>query len=179
MLRKALVALIVLVAVFAAVVALQPGDYRVQRSASVAAPASAVFAQVNDLHMWRAWSPFDKLDPDMRKTYSGPPAGTGAAYRWSGNDKAGEGTATIVDSRPGELVRIRLDFVKPFAGTAFAEFTFKPEGGRTVVTWALMGQNGFLAKAVCLFVDMDKTVGRDFEQGLAALKTVAETAARS
>ena len=176
MLIKTLVALVAIVIVFVAVVAMQPSEFRVARSAAIAAPVPAVFAQVNDFHNWPAWSPYDKLDPAMKKTYAGPPAGTGASYAWAGNSQAGVGRATITESRPNELVRIRLDFEKPFAGTAFAEFRFKPDGERTVVEWSLAGENNFIAKAVHLFMNMDKMVGGQFEDGLAQLRSVAEAA---
>ena len=176
MLKKTLIALAVIVVVFVAIVAMQPSEFRVARKTTIAAPVQAVFAQVNDFQKWRAWSPYDKLDPAMKKTYDGPPAGTGASYSWVGNSHAGEGRATITESRPNELVRIKLDFVKPFAGTAFAEFTFKPDGDRTVVEWSLDGNNNFVSKAVHLFMNMDKMVGGQFEEGLAELKSVVEAA---
>ncbi len=178
MLTKTLIALAAIVVVFAAIVALQPSEFRVARSATIAAPAPAVFAQVNDFHKWPAWSPYERLDPAMKRTYEGAPAGQGASYAWAGNSHAGEGRATIIDSRPNDLIRIQLDFVKPFAGTAFAEFAFKPEGDRTTVEWRLNGTNDFLAKAVHLFMNMDKMVGSQFEQGLGQLKSVAESAPR-
>jgi len=179
MLRKILIGVAALVIAFVAVVAMQPSEFRVARSATIAAPLPAVFAQVNDFHKWPAWSPYDKLDPAMKKTYSGPPAGTGASYAWAGNSQAGVGRATIVESRPNELVRIKLDFEQPFAGTAFAGFRFRPDGDRTVVEWSLEGTNNFLAKAVHLFMDMDRMVGGQFEDGLAQLKSVAEAAPKS
>jgi uncharacterized protein YndB with AHSA1/START domain len=176
MLIKALVALAAIVIVFVAVVAMQPSEFRVARSANIAAPVPVVFAQVNDFRKCPAWLPYDKLDPAMKKTYEGPPAGSGASYAWAGNDQAGVGRATITESRPNELVRIKLEFEKPFAGTAFAAFTFKPEGDRTTVEWSLAGQNNFLAKAVHLVMNMDRMVGGQFDEGLAQLKSVAEKA---
>jgi len=176
MLIKTLMALVVIVVVFVAIVAMQPSEFRVARKTTIAAPVPVVFAQVNDLQKWRAWSPYDKLDPAMNKTYDGPPSGIGASYSWFGNSHAGEGCATITESRPNELVRIKLDFVKPFEGTAFAEFAFKPEGDRTVVEWSLDGNNNFVSEAVHLFMNMDKMVGGQFEEGLAELKTVVEAA---
>ncbi|MCI0431721.1 MAG: SRPBCC family protein [Rhodospirillales bacterium] len=178
MLIKTLIALAAIAVVFAAIVATQPSEFRVARSATIAAPAPAVFAAVNDFRNWRAWSPYDGLDPAMKRTYAGAPAGQGASYSWVGNGHAGEGRATIIDSRPNDLIRIQLDFVKPFAGTAFAEFAFKPEGDRTTVEWRLNGTNGFVAKAVHLFMNMDRMVGGQFEQGLAQLKSVVEGAPR-
>jgi hypothetical protein len=175
-----LAALVVLVvAVVAVLAALQPSEFRITRTASIAAPAATVFAQVNDFHNWEAWSPWAKLDPAVRNTFAGAPAGTGAAFAWSGNRKVGEGRMTIVESRPSELVRIKLEFVKPFAATNTAEFAFKPEGGQTAVTWSMYGHNNFVARAIFLFVSMDKTLGGEFEKGLASMKSVAETAAKN
>ena len=176
MLKKILVGLAVIVVMLVAVIAMQPSEFRVARQATIAAPVPVVFAQVNDFQKWRTWSPYDKLDPAMKKTYEGPAAGTGASYSWVGNSDAGEGRATITESRPNELVRIRLDFAKPMTGTAVAAFAFKPEGDRTVVEWSLAGDCNFLSKAVHLFFDMDRMVGGQFEEGLAQLKTVAEAA---
>jgi hypothetical protein len=173
---KILVVLAIIVAVFIVVVALQPSEFRVSRTATISAPAPVLFAQVNDFHNWPAWSPYERLDPAMRKTYKGAPAGTGAIYTWAGNSQAGEGRATITESRPSDLIRIKLEFVKPFAVTNTAEFTFEPRGDRTAVTWSLSGRNGFMFKAVGLFMNMDKMVGGQFEEGLARMKSVAETA---
>ena len=178
MLIKALITLAAVVIVFVAIVAMQPSDFRVARTAVIAAPAPAVFAQVNDYRNWKAWSPYEKLDPAMKKTYEGAAAGTGAIYTWAGNSQAGEGRATITESRPSELIRIKLEFLKPFAVTNTAEFTFKPEGDRTAVTWSLTGARNFMFKAVCLFMNMDRMVGGQFEEGLAQLKSVAEAAPR-
>lgn len=175
MLTWILIVVAAVVAVFLVVVALQPADFRIQRTALIAAPAQVVFAQVNDFRKWLAWSPWEKMDPALKRTYEGPPAGTGAKYAWQGNKKVGEGQMTITGSRPGELVRIKLEFFKPFAATNTAEFTFKPEGGGTAVTWSMTGHNNFMAKAVSLFMSMEKMVGGQFEQGLAQMKSVVET----
>jgi hypothetical protein len=176
MLRKVLIGVAVLVAVLAAVVATQPSEFRIARSTTIAAPAPVVFAEVNDFRKWEAWSPWAKLDPAMKKAYTGAPAGTGAVYAWSGNGEVGEGRTTITESRPHDLVRITLEFVRPFAATNDVEFTFRPAGDRTAVTWSMTGRNGFLAKAAGLFMDMDEMVGGQFESGLAQLKAVAEKA---
>ena|SRR6266404_2736440 len=174
MLIKILIALAVIVLVFIAIVVTRPAEFRVVRSATIAAPAPAVFAQVNELRKWEAWSPWAKRDPAIRQTYDGTLAGTGAITAWAGNKDVGEGRMTITESRPGEVIRIKLEFFKPFTATNTAEFTFKPVGNRTVVTWSMSGQNNFIAKAVHLFMDMDKMVGKDFEAGLANLKAVTE-----
>ena len=179
MLVKILIGLAALVALLVIVVALQPSEFRITRTTTVAAPPSAVFAQVNDFHRWEAWSPWAKLDPAARNTFDGAPAGAGAVFAWAGNSKVGEGRMTITESRPNELVRIRLEFMKPFAATNTAEFTFKPDGERTAVTWSMFGHNNFIGKAVCLVMNMDKTLGGEFDKGLAAMKSVAEAAARN
>jgi hypothetical protein len=176
MLIKILIGLVVVIGVFAAIVAMRPSDFRVERSAVVFAPAPVVFAQVNDLHNWDAWSPWAKLDPAAKQTFDGPRAGTGAAFAWAGNNQVGEGRMTITESRPNELIRFRLDFVKPFAGTNTAEFSFKPQGDKTAVTWSMSGRQNFMAKAICMFMSMDKMVGGQFDQGLAQMKSVAEAA---
>jgi len=176
MLKKILLALAVIVIVVVVVVAVQPSGFRVERTATISAPAPAVFGQVNDFHNWEAWSPWAKLDPTMRQAFEGAPAGTGAIYTWTGNKQVGEGRMTVTESRPNELIRIRLEFLKPFAATNTAEFAFKPEGNQTVVTWSMVGKNNFIAKAVHLVVNMDRMVGGDFEKGLARMKSVAEAA---
>ena len=168
--------LVLVLGVFAAIVAMRPSDFRVERSAVVSAPAPVVFAQVNDLHNWDAWSPWAKLDPAAKQTFDGPRAGTGAAFAWAGNNQVGEGRMTITESRPSELVRFRLDFVKPLAGTNAAEFTFTPQGNQTAVRWTMTGRQNFITKTVCMFMSMDKMVGGQFEQGLAQMKSVAEAA---
>ncbi|MGH8065598.1 MAG: SRPBCC family protein [Candidatus Entotheonellia bacterium] len=176
MLKKILIALVAIIAVFVGVVALQPSEFRVARTATISAPAPAVFAQVNDFHNWEAWSPWAKRDPAAKATFEGPSAGTGAIFRWAGNEEVGAGSMTITESRPSDLIRIKLEFLKPFAATNTAEFTFKPEGNQTAVTWSMAGKNNFIAKAVCLFMNMDKTVGGDFEEGLARMQSVVEAA---
>ena len=179
MLWKILIALVVIVVGLVAVIALQPARYRVSRSTTIAAPAPVVFAQVNDFHRWTAWSPWEKIDPAMKRTYEGPPAGVGASYTWVGSGEVGEGRMTIVESRPSDLIQVKLEFVKPFAGTSVAEFSFKPEGDRTLVTWSMTGDKNFIAKAIHLVMSMDRMIGDQFEKGLAAMKTVAEAAPRS
>ena len=173
-LKKILIGFVAVLAIFSIVIAFQPPDFAISRSASMATTPAAAFAQVNDFHKWEAWSPWAKLDPAMKTIYDGPATGTGASYHWVGNDQVGEGRMTIVDSRPGELVRIKLEFLKPFAATNQADFTFKGDAAQTTVTWAMSGRKNFIQKAFCLFMDMDKMVGADFEKGLAQMKTAAE-----
>ena len=174
MLIKVLIAIAVILVLFAVIVTLQPSSFRVARSTSISAPATAVFAQVNDFHRWEAWNPWGKIDPAMQQSYQGAAAGTGAVYTWAGNHEVGVGRMTITDSRPSDLIRIKLEFFKPFAATNQSDFTFKPEGDQTVVTWSMTGTNNFMAKAVHLFMNMDKMVGGQFEKGLAQMKASAE-----
>ncbi|HKY62880.1 MAG TPA: SRPBCC family protein [bacterium] len=174
MLKKTLLGLAVILALFVIIVATRPATFQVTRSISVAAPPEAVFAQVNDLHRWAVWNPWGKLDPAMKVGYEGPAAGTGAVYSWVGNSQVGEGKMTILESRPNERIRIQLDFYKPMAGTSLAEFTFKPEGEKTTVSWSVSGKNNFIAKAMGLFMNMDKMIGDQFDKGLADLKSIAE-----
>ena len=176
MIKKVLLGLVAVIAIFLAVAAMQPADFRISRSATIAAPSSALFEQINDLHKFQDWNPWAKIDPNAKMTYAGPPFGVGSAYSWSGNDEVGEGTMTITESRPGELVRARMDFNKPMQATNIAEFTFKPEGGKTLMTWSMSGSNGLVAKAFGLLVNCYKLVGSEFEKGLAKLKSITETA---
>ena len=166
------------VVVLALIVAKQPSEFRIERSAVIAAPAPAVFAQVDDFHNWEAWSPWAKLDPAAKNSFEGAPSGKGAAFSWAGNNKVGEGRMTITESRPNELIRIKLEFLKPFDATNTAEFTFRPEGERTAVTWSMYGHNNFISRAVFLFVNMDKALGGEFEKGLASMKSAAEASAK-
>jgi hypothetical protein len=174
MLKWTLAAFAAVVVIFLIFVALQPTDFKVERSATLRAPAPAAFAQVNDFQNWQAWSPWEKIDPALKRQYEGPKAGTGAVYAWQGNPEVGEGRMTITESRPGELVRIRLEFFKPMAAVNTTEFRFRPAGEDTAVTWTMTGQNNYLSKMFCLFVDMDRMVGGMFDQGLSQMKTVLE-----
>ena len=178
MLKKILITLAVLIVLFLGLVTIQPSNYQVVRKAAIAAPASAVFPMVNDFHRWEAWSPWAKLDPAAKATFGGPQAGPGAVFTWAGNDKIGEGRMTLTESHPTDLVKVKVEFVKPFEGTNTTEFTFKPQGDQTAVTWSMAGHNNFVAKALCLFMNMDRMIGRDMENGLAQLKSVVEAAVK-
>jgi hypothetical protein len=140
----------------------------------MAAPPDKVFEQVNNLHKSPDWSPFIKLDPNIKYSYEGPESGEGAVYKWSGNDEVGEGSMTIVESKPNELVRMRLDFIRPMKDTSEAVFTFKPEGEKVNVTWAMNGTNSFVEKAFCMFMDLDKLIGDKFSEGLTSMKQIVE-----
>lgn len=174
MLKKVLIGLAVVVAALVGVIAMQPSEFRIERSTTISAPPSDVFAQVNDFHNWEAWSPWAKLDPAAKNTFEGAASGKGAIFKWSGNDEVGEGIMTVTESRPDERIAINLEFVRPMADTCLTEFTFKPEGEQTTVTWTMSGQQNFMEKAFCMFMDMDKMVGGDFEKGLAQMKSSLE-----
>ena len=177
MLRKILIVLAVVVVVFVAVVATRPSEYTVKRTQVVNAPPDVVFAQVNDFHQWDAWSPWAKLDPNVKTTHSGAAAGTGAVYEWSGNKDVGKGKMTVTDSAPGQHVLIALEFIEPFASKADSRFEFAPDGQGTQVTWAMSGHSGFMEKAFGLFMNMDAMIGKDFEKGLTQLATVSQAEA--
>jgi hypothetical protein len=173
-LKRLAIGLVLLAAAFATVVWFQPDDYRLTRSALIAAPAATIFPHVNDLHQWEDWSPWAKVDPNAKVTYAGAPKGPGAVFSWDGNDKVGAGTMTITDSRPNDLVRIKTDFVKPFAGTSYTEFVFAQSGNQTSVIWTMTGTQSFIGKAMCLVMNMETMLGPDFEKGLAQLRRVSE-----
>ncbi len=178
MLKIILIALGVVVLIGVVIVALQPADFRITRGTTISAPPAAVFAHVNDLHKWEAWSPWEKMDPALKRTYEGAPSGTGAIYQRVGNAEVGQGSMTITESQPSERIGIRLEFVKPFTATNAVEFTFQPAGEQTVVSWTMSGRNNFAAKAAALAMNMDKMLGGQFDEGLANLKRLAETEAR-
>ena len=163
----------VIIVGFLIVVATQPADFRVASSGTVPAAPAVVFEHVNDLHRWAAWSPWDRIDPAVKKTFEGPAAGVGASYSWVG-EKTGEGKMTVAESRPYELIRFNLDFTKPFKANNIAEFTFRPEGNQTVVTWSITGKNNFMGKAFNMFVNCGAMVSGQFDKGLANLKEVVE-----
>lgn len=176
MIKKTLIAFAIIFLVLAVIVALQPPEFRIARSITIATPPAVVFAQVDDFHKWQAWNPWGKVDPAMKQTYEGAPSGTGAIYTWAGNNEVGEGRMTITESRPTDLIRVKLEFLKPFAATHTADFTFKPAGNQTLVTWSMFGEKNFMAKAVHLVMNMDKMIGGQFEKGLADMKSAAEAA---
>lgn len=173
MVKKILIVLAALVLILVIVISTRPNSFRVERSIVIPAKPAAVFPHINDLHLWQAWSPWAKIDPAAKITFAGPTAGTGASFHWAGNSEIGEGTMTLVESRPDELVRFRLDFLKPFKNTHSAEFTLTPDGAGTRVTWTMSGATGFAGKAIGLVIDCDKMIGGQFEKGLADLKTIA------
>lgn len=154
--------------------ALKPAHFHVERSLTMPSSAEKVFSLVNDFRLWQEWSPWEKLDPNMKRTFEGPPSGTGASYSWSGNEDVGSGRMTIVSSTPPSTIQIRLEFLKPWAATNDVNFTFLAEEAQTKVTWSMSGKVPYSTRIFTLFFNMDKLVGQDFEKGLAQLKARVE-----
>ena len=169
----ALVVIVVLLGAAWAFVASRPNTFRIERATTIKAPPEKIFPLINDLHGFNTWNPVAKVDPDMKLSYSGPQAGRGAAYAWESR-KMGVGSMEIVDTAPPSKVVLKLDFVKPFAGSNVVEFTLQPKGDSTDVTWEMRGPMAFIPKIMNLFVSTDKMVGGQFETGLADMKAVAE-----
>jgi len=163
------------IAVVCVAAAMRPDMMNVSRSATMAAAPAAVFEQVNDFHKWEAWSPWVKIDPNAKTSYEGATSGEGAKFNWSGNSEVGEGSMMITESKPNDHVRIRLDFIKPMAGTNDVLLQIEPQGDQTKLTWSMSGKMNFIAKVMSLFMDCDKMVGDYYEKGLANMKTIVET----
>lgn len=174
MLKKISLAVILLILVVLGLALTQPDSYTVQRSALIKAPPAKVMGYLNDFHQWPAWSPWEKLDPNMQRSFEGAASGKGAVYGWSGNDEVGQGRMEIIDSNVPSSLAIKLDFIKPFASSNKTEFTLQPQGDATVVTWTMTGPSHLVTKLMSVFMSMDKMIGKDFEKGLAQLKEVAE-----
>ncbi len=171
-----IIGLVVLAAVVGILIAaaLKPDNFRVQRQASIKASPDTIFPFINDLHKWTAWSPFEKLDPVMKRAFSGAEAGKGAVYAWDGNSRAGTGSMEITDTSPPSRLTMALNFTKPFKNNCVVDFTLEPQGDSTVVTWAMVGPTPFVSKIVHVLVNMDKMIGKSFDEGLANLKAVVE-----
>lgn len=172
-----IIAIVIVVAIVAVLglAATRPDTFRVQREIDIKASPEKVFALIDDFHHWTAWSPWEKLDPSMKRTYGGPASGKGANYAWEGSSKVGAGRMEIVDSASPGRIQIQLDFLKPFEAHNTAEFTLQPKGDVTHVTWAMFGPSPFISKVMGLFFSMDAMIGKDFETGLANLKLAAES----
>lgn len=164
----------VLVAALLIYAATKPDSFRIERKALINANPEKIFPLINDFHKWTQWSPWEAMDPNMQRTYSGAESGKGAAYAWVGNDKVGSGRMEITESTPPGRVVAALDFLKPIEAHNFAEFTLRPQGESTEVTWAMYGPSPYMSKLMTIFFNMEKMVGPDFERGLAKLKGAAE-----
>jgi uncharacterized protein YndB with AHSA1/START domain len=174
MLKIFVIVVVVLVGAVLAYAATRPDAFRVQRTLSIKAPPEKIFALINDLRGWGAWSPYEKKDPAMKRMLSGAASGKGAVYEWEGNGDVGKGRMEIAETSPPTKVVIKLDFVKPFEAHNTVEFSLEPRGDATKVSWAIFGPSPYLSKLMGIFLDMDKMIGKDFEDGLASLKAVAE-----
>jgi uncharacterized protein YndB with AHSA1/START domain len=157
-----------------ALAATKPDAFRVERTAAIKAPPEKIFALINDLHGWGAWSPYEKKDPAMKRTFTGAASGKGAIYEWDGNKNVGKGRMEITETSPPSRILIKLDFISPFEGHNTAEFTMVPKADGTNVTWAMDGPAPFISKVMQVFLNLDTMIGKDFEEGLANLKTLAE-----
>jgi uncharacterized protein YndB with AHSA1/START domain len=174
LLTRIVVVLIVLGAGVVAYAATRPDSFRIERSAAINAPPEKIFAIINDFSNFPAWSPWQKLDPAMKVTNSGPASGKGAVSHWDGNGKVGAGRTEILESVSPSRISMRLDMTRPFEASNLVDYTLKPNGNSTVVTWAMHGPQPLMAKVVGVFIDCEKMVGKDFEEGLANLKALAE-----
>lgn len=174
MIKKLAIALAVIVLAILAYAATKPDTFRVERSTTIKAPPEKIFALINDIHNWQTWSPYEKKDPNMKRTFSGAASGKGAIYEWQGNDDVGQGKMEITEINPPTKVIIALHFIKPFQGDNTAEFSLEPQGNSTKVTWAMYGPNTYMCKIMQTFLDVNNMCGKDFDNGLAALKATSE-----
>jgi Polyketide cyclase / dehydrase and lipid transport len=154
--------------------ATQPDTFRVTRSLEMSAPAEKIYSILSDFRRSPEWSPYEKLDPDMKRTLSGAATGKGAVYAWDGDSNAGAGRMEIAEATPAQSITLKLDFIRPFEASNTVEYKLQPKGNSTQVSWDMHGPMPFISKVMCVFVDLDKMVGKDFETGLANLKTLAE-----
>lgn len=168
------IALAVLIGIVLVLAGMRPDTFRVQRSIDINAPAEAIFPLINDYKNWGTWSPYENLDPAMQRTFSGTPSGKGSIYEWTGNKNVGHGRMEIIETPPPSKIVIKLDFFSPFEAHNMAEFTMRPQGSATNVTWAMQGPAPFMAKIMHMFMNIDRMVGGQFQQGLTSMKAVAE-----
>ena len=174
--KKVLLFLLLAIALFLVYVATRPDTYHVERSTTIAAASEPVYEKVVHFRQWGGWSPWEKLDPAMKREFGGVDGEVGSTYSWVGNSDVGEGRMTLTDAKPASRVAVRLDFIKPFESTGTSIVTLSPEGAGTKVTWAMDGDHNFISKAMCVFMSMDKMVGGDLEKGLGSLKSAVESA---
>src|SRR6267143_6109451 len=168
------IVLAIAVAIVLILAATKPDTFRVQRATTVKAPPEKIFPLINDFHQWGTWSPYENKDPAMKRSYSGAASGKGAVYAWDGNKNVGSGRMEILDASAPSKIVIKLDFFKPFEGHNTAEFTMLPQGDGTHVTWLMHGPANFMSRLIQVFMNLDNMIGKDFEAGLANLKTITE-----
>lgn len=174
MIRKFAIGILVIIGIIVGLALTKPDSYTVTRTIAIKAPPEKIIGLVSDFHQWGSWSPWEKLDPNMVRTFSGAQSGKGAVYHWKGNDQVGEGRMEITDVVVPGKVLIKLAFIDPFESNNTTEFTFAPQGETTTVTWTMQGPMEFMTKLMSVFSSMDAMIGKDFEKGLAQMKTVAE-----
>jgi hypothetical protein len=171
-----IIAIVIVAAILAVLgyAATLPDTFRFERSTNIKASPEKIFPFLNDFQKSMMWSPYEKKDPAMKRAFSGAPSGKGSVYAFEGNKEIGTGRIEIIESVPSQKVALRLDMIKPFEGSNIIEYTLEPQGDATKVTWSMQGTSPYIAKVVCMFLNMEKMVGTDFEAGLASLKTIAE-----
>jgi Polyketide cyclase / dehydrase and lipid transport len=170
----AIIFVAILVIAFLVVASLRPNTFSLSRSADIKAPPEKIFPHLNDFKNWGAWSPWEKMDPDLKRSFSGSASGQGARYSWVGNKKVGEGNMEITRSMPSSNIELNLNFLKPFKASNITEFKITPNGNMTTVNWEMRGPLNLMMKVMHMFMNMDSMVGKDFEQGLANLKSIVE-----
>jgi len=176
MLTKIAIVLVLLIAGVLVFAATRPDTFQVQRTATVKAPPEKIYPLISDFHAWSGWSPWERMDPGMKRAYGGAPSGAGSMYEWDGDRNVGKGRMQITEATPPSRVAVKLDFEKPFEGHSVAEFTLAGAGDATTVTWTMRGENRFIGKLISVFCSMDRMIGGQFETGLANLKALAEKA---
>jgi len=174
MLKKISITIAVILAVLLVVALFRPSTVQVERSIVIRAKPEKIFDQINNFRKWSSWSPWEKIDPDMKRTYSGENSGIGAKYAWSGNREIGTGSMEITGSETGSRITLNLDFVEPFEGHNIVDFILKNRGDSTAVTWSIRCEQNYFARLIGIFVSMDSMIGDEFEKGLSDLKSVAE-----
>ncbi|GAB2864675.1 K(+)-transporting ATPase subunit F [Pseudoduganella ginsengisoli] len=174
MLKKIAIGIVAVVVIILGLALLQPNSFAVSRSIAIKAPAEKIYPLISDFHEWGKWSPWEGLDPNMKRTFTGPASGAGAVYSWDGNDAVGAGRMEITGAQAPSKVDIKLDFLKPIASQNTTVFALQPEGDGTKVVWTMSGPSSFMTKLMGVFVSMDKMIGPDFEKGLASMKAAAE-----
>jgi Polyketide cyclase / dehydrase and lipid transport len=174
MIKTIALVLLLVIAAILVYATTKPDSFRVERATNIKAPAEKIFPFIDDFHHWQTWSPWEKIDPNSKRTYSGASNGIGAVYEWSGNKDVGQGRMEIIESLPSSKMVMNIDFIKPFEGHNKVEFTLTAQGDSTKVTQAMYGRTPYIGKVMSLFFSMDKMVGEKYEEGLATLKAVAE-----
>jgi uncharacterized protein YndB with AHSA1/START domain len=174
MIKTIAIVVVVLLASLFIYAAMRPDSFRIERATSIKAPPEKIFPLINDFHQWEGWSPWEKIDPALKRTYGGTASGKGAVYAWDGNKDVGQGRMEIVQSLPPSKVALKLNFIKPFEAQNTVEFTLAPQGDSTTVTQAMYGPSPYISKLMGIFFSMEKMVGQKYEEGLANLKAIAE-----